>query len=613
MIGIGIGIDHPVLDGSGGTPPPQVPILLIVAGQSNSGKEGTEGQTPPAKYQSLGIKIWNNAGAFVDYVPGSNPGDYATSWGTEAEFTYLMRQAGGTRPVYMVKRSVSATPVNAEAGDDWHPSSGELFDDLEARVIAARAEVQVLEGQAPEEITLWNQGERDMRTDVRATAFAANMTTFMNEYRTQISAGLFILERTRPWAPDYANGRTWTVRKGQLDVVVGDGNAAAVDCDFANPDDFAELHPGPEWCEGIGTRSYAVWTGTYAATYGDILDAVPDAPTFPDLTDQPTGVTVQSGIATPQGFERDCAVTVTGGDYRILNPDDSVAVDWTSAPGRIHKWQKIQLRQTSSASTETATSVTLDLGGAVSTWTVTTAAAPAGVASLFASGEEGAWYDVSDLSTLYTDAGMTNVTADGQEVVQWNDKSGNGYNVTFPAGDRPTYQTDGTRHWLQFDNLDDGGTVATRFGMGANPDITVVSAQRMLSGGFAAKYVWVLGDDTSTGLLRGSAGDNGYGHTYGNGNAYFNPVTLNEDRVISWVRDAGTGYGDARLYMDGAAQTLTSSTNPTSVPTSTTAEFVIGRQFGTQAANMRLYGMVVLDTATDPRRQVAEGWATGLV
>ena len=48
------------------------------------------------------------------------------------------------------------------------------------------------------------------------------------------------------------------------------------------------------------------------------------------------------------------------------------------------------------------------------------------IEALFASGEQGAWYDPSDLSTMFQDsAGTTPVTADGQPVGLIRDKSGN--------------------------------------------------------------------------------------------------------------------------------------------------------------------------------------------
>lgn len=78
-------------------------------------------------------------------------------------------------------------------------------------------------------------------------------------------------------------------------------------------------------------------------------------------------------------------------------------------------------------------------------------------ADLFASGEDGVFYDISDLSTLWQDTGGTvQVTADGQSAARMDDLSGNGNNVTQgTASRRPAYKTDGTFHWLQVDGVDD--------------------------------------------------------------------------------------------------------------------------------------------------------------
>jgi hypothetical protein len=65
--------------------------------------------------------------------------------------------------------------------------------------------------------------------------------------------------------------------------------------------------------------------------------------------------------------------------------------------------------------------------------------------SLFAAGEKGAWFDAGDRSTLFQDrAGTIPVTAVGQFVGKWLDKSGNGNHATASADDttRPTYQID---------------------------------------------------------------------------------------------------------------------------------------------------------------------------
>ena len=50
------------------------------------------------------------------------------------------------------------------------------------------------------------------------------------------------------------------------------------------------------------------------------------------------------------------------------------------------------------------------------------------------------WLDAADISTLYQDAsGSTPVTANGQTVLRWNDKSGNTNDLTSANG--PSYAT----------------------------------------------------------------------------------------------------------------------------------------------------------------------------
>lgn len=99
-----------------------------------------------------------------------------------------------------------------------------------------------------------------------------------------------------------------------------------------------------------------------------------------------------------------------------------------------------------------------------------------------------AWYDFSDASTLFTDAGSTNVTSDNDLIYQVNDKSTNGYHVTQTTESyRPKYQT----------AQQNGNSVARLDGVNnfwSRANVAMLS----LTGGNALTYVVVLKQDAAT-------------------------------------------------------------------------------------------------------------------
>lgn len=106
---------------------------------------------------------------------------------------------------------------------------------------------------------------------------------------------------------------------------------------------------------------------------------------------------------------------------------------------------------------------------------------PHGVAFSPLSLSPSAWYDPSDLTTLFKDtAGTTPVTADGDAVARINDKSGNGYHLLqSTAGARPLYKTSGGLSWLQADGVDDTlGVSGVSF---AGSSMTAVAAVRAIA------------------------------------------------------------------------------------------------------------------------------------
>lgn len=118
-----------------------------------------------------------------------------------------------------------------------------------------------------------------------------------------------------------------------------------------------------------------------------------------------------------------------------------------------------------------------------------------------------AWYDPSDLATLFQDtAGTVPVTADGQAVARVNDKSGGGRHLTqATAANRPLYRTDGTLHWLDLDGANDflasaaGSTIA-------QPDTQIAAV--LFENGAASQGT--IFDGGATDQIMGAEGANNY-------------------------------------------------------------------------------------------------------
>ena len=96
----------------------------------------------------------------------------------------------------------------------------------------------------------------------------------------------------------------------------------------------------------------------------------------------------------------------------------------------------------------------------------------------------GAWFDPSDLSTLYQDAaGTIPVTAVEQPVGKMLDKSGNGYHATQSiTAYRPTLMQDIYGHYyLAFDGIDDYMTLGDVFDVGIN-GVSMIAAATVRAG-----------------------------------------------------------------------------------------------------------------------------------
>jgi hypothetical protein len=102
-------------------------------------------------------------------------------------------------------------------------------------------------------------------------------------------------------------------------------------------------------------------------------------------------------------------------------------------------------------------------------------------ASLFAASEAGAWYDPSDLATIWQDSSRTTAGAVDSPVGALDDKSGNGHHLTQATADaRPILRQSGGMYYLERDGSDDRMATGTVFTLQAG--WTLAAAARFTAG-----------------------------------------------------------------------------------------------------------------------------------
>lgn len=344
-------------------------LFLTVLGQSNASAYGTENvASPTGTATPAATWIWNpTAGAFQAYQAGVNAdpkGEVPTAWGSELAFVRSLRDAGDMRPVFIHKWAAGGQSLAV----GWSSSGGTQYNNWAGQRPAVRAAMP----WPREEVVLWCQGEADSRVEY-AAVYDASLDSFIAAHRAMDGDGrgaLWIVERIRPYTGNLSNfplTSTYTVRAAQEKARE---RVRVIDLDF-EPSAFNGLHPGSTWVIGKGERGYAAWANNVTAS-----DTSPsNLGTIADVTGASAGATVTSTEIAIAGIDRSAAVTITGGEYRVRNSDDTLWQDWTSSPGTIHPFQKLSLRTTASGSPSTAVSVTVTVGGVSEVWTVTTATA----------------------------------------------------------------------------------------------------------------------------------------------------------------------------------------------------------------------------------------------
>lgn len=118
-------------------------------------------------------------------------------------------------------------------------------------------------------------------------------------------------------------------------------------------------------------------------------------------------------------------------------------------------------------------------GGGAPAWTP---------AALFTGGVQGAWYDPSDLSSMWQDSAGTTPAAVGQPVGKILDKSGNGNHATMTtAANRPTLTQDGNgKYGLSFNGTNQTLTASGQTYSAARTTVITINADGVSQGAFLA-------------------------------------------------------------------------------------------------------------------------------
>lgn len=171
--------------------------IFVVAGQSNAqvNVNTTLANVPGYIVSDPGVKIWDrDTSQFLTYGAGTNSlqptnqinagGGVAGNWGPEAEFSYRMRQASPSNPIYIVKYAIGNTQLFNSGGPCWDPAAvGSYFSFVENAIAAAMAAL-VAQGFVPRvRLIMWMQGEADEQFSAWDAAYLTNLTALVAAMR----------------------------------------------------------------------------------------------------------------------------------------------------------------------------------------------------------------------------------------------------------------------------------------------------------------------------------------------------------------------------------------------------------------------------------------------
>lgn len=213
-------------------------------------------------------------------------------------------------------------------------------------------------------------------------------------------------------------------------------------------------------------------------------------------------------------------------------------------------------------------------------------------ATLFASGEDGAWYEVSP-TYCWTDTGMTTNATVGDAVAAITDRSGNGYHgLQATVSRRPVLrQAVSGNYYLEFDDVDGDGFLLGTFARPAD----MWEVYGLDTNGDTVGVLWKVGSL--------------YASTFGSGSA--SPVSSGAGTFaalyVDGVSETVGNRGDLYTSINGTHVSVFNYTGGSASTTQSLGEYPGGFQLG-----VHLYGMVWRDQMTAGERGDLETWMAGV-
>lgn len=224
---------------------------------------------------------------------------------------------------------------------------------------------------------------------------------------------------------------------------------------------------------------------------------------------------------------------------------------------------------------------------------------------LFSSGEQGVWYDPSDLSSMFQDAAGTIPAAYGQPVGLILDKSGNGNHASQATSTaRPTLMQDvDGRIYLSFDGVDDALTSGIVDLSSTDEMLVIAGVHKLNSVGVISPVIVNVASGSIPGAFAlyapNSSGNRQYAWSVGGGSQNFRAVdgglAAPHTAVQSLLSKISSADPDARITprLNGITQTAFSTNLKGSATSAFRVDTIrIGVQ-GTYYFKGRIYSLIV--------------------